>query len=193
MENWVNYITITALIAALFGLILADRRRTIAIAFGAIVLFLFSINVQFWTFGFALSKLLTGIMSILILVLTHEQTKGEISYPKVTGKVFNSVGLAFCIILVLFTINNTSKYLAISHDQVIPSLSILLCGFILLGISQDPFRIVIGLLTVLIGFEVVYGAVEQSLLINGLLTAVELLVAFVGSFLLTPVASGEER
>lgn len=193
MDNWINYLTIAILIAALFGLIIADSRRLIVIAFCTVVLILFSNNVQFWTFGFSLSKLLTGVMSILILVLSPERNVGTNSKVPGTGKIFNVVGFGFCIILVFFTINITSQFLVISHDQVIPALLILLCGFIMLGISQDSFRIIIALLTVITGFEVLYGAVEQSLLINGFLAAVELLVALVGSYLITPVGTGEER
>lgn len=191
MENWINYLTIAILIGALFFLIIADSRRMSVIAFGVVVLLLFSINVQFWTFGFALSKLLAGLMSMLILAIPPAGTPATVSLVPGTGKVFNVVGFGFCIILVLFTINITSQFLAISRDQVIPALLILLCGFLMLGISQDPFRIIIGLLTVIIGFEVLYGAIEQSLLINGLLAAVELLIALVGSYLLTPVSTGD--
>ncbi|HNR01699.1 MAG TPA: hypothetical protein PKK59_04110 [Anaerolineaceae bacterium] len=193
MENWINYLTVTLLTVALFGLILADSRRITVIAYGVVVLLLFSINIQFWSFGFALSKLLTGIMAMLILALTPTEETNVTSINPGTGRIFNIVSFGFCIILVLFTINRTSGFLAIELDQSIPALLILLCGFILLGISQESYRIIIGLLTVLIGFEVLYSAIEQSLLINGLLTAVELLIALVGSYLLTPINEGEEE
>ena len=192
MENWVNYITIIILTAALFGLILADSQRLLIIAFGAVILVLFSINVQFWTFGFALSKLLTGIMSMLILVLTPGVNQLAAISSTRTGRTLNVVAFIFCILLVLFTLQKTSQFLGISYDQVIPALFILLCGFIMLGVSQEPYRIIFGLLTVITGFEVLYGAVEKSLLINGLLTVVVLLVALVGSYLLTPEPSGED-
>ena len=193
MENWINYLTVIVLTVALFGLILADSRRLTVIAFSAVVLMLFSINIQFWSFGFAISKLLTGIMAMLILVLTPSQEEETKPIIPGTGRIFNAVSFGFCIILVLFTITRTTQFLAISPDQAIPALLILLCGFILLGISQDPFRIIIGLITVITGFEILYSAVEKSLLINGLLAAVELLVALVGSYLLTPASAGEEQ
>lgn len=193
MENWINYLTITVLAATLLGLLLADSRRMIVLAYCGVILMIFTINIQFWTFGFALSKLLTGIMAVVILALTPERKDLTQSGLSTTGKVFGAVGLGFGIILTLFTINTTSDFLAITYDQVIPSLFVLFCGFIMLGISQESFRIIIGLLTLLAGFQILYGAVEQSLLINGLLAAVELLVALVGSYLLTPaMREGEE-
>ena len=193
MENWINYLTIPILTIGLFGLILADSRRLMFISFGAVVLLLFSINVQFWSFGFALSKLLTGLMAMFILALTPGQEPDVSPIIPGAGRIFTSVSFGFCIILVLFTINKITRFLAISQDQSIPALLILLCGFILIGISQHPFRIIIGLLTMITGFEVLYSAVEQSLLINGFLGSVVLLVALVGSYLLTPTTSGEEQ
>ena len=177
MENWINYLTIPILTIGLFGLILADSRRLMFISFGAVVLLLFSINVQFWSFGFALSKLLTGLMAMFILALTPGQEPDVSPIIPGAGRIFTSVSFGFCIILVLFTINKITRFLAISQDQSIPALLILLCGFILIGISQHPFRIIIGLLTMITGFEVLYSAVEQSLLSNCFLGAVVLLVA----------------
>jgi hypothetical protein len=43
----------------------------------------------------------------------------------------------------------------------------------------------LGLLTVLSGFEILYAAVESSILITGLLAAVTLGLAVVGAYLLT--------
>ncbi len=193
MENWINFLTIIVLTAALFVLLLADSRRLIILAYCGVLLMIFTINIQFWTFGFALSKLLTGSMAVLMLALVPDYPDKNPSGLPGTGKVFSAVGLGFGIILILFTINKTSDFLAITPDQVIPSLFVLFCGFIMLGISQESFRIIIGLLTLLAGFQILYGAVEQSLLINGLLAAVELLVALVGSYLLMPAArEGEE-
>lgn len=193
MEHWINYLTITILAAGLFALLLADNRKALAVAYAAVVLMIFVINIQFWSFGFSLSKLLTSIMAMVILMLTNEHGNFENHKLPGTGKIFSAVGLAFAIILTIFTIGRTSSFLAIAPDQVLPSFFVLFCGFIMLGISQQPFRIILGLLILLAGFEILYGSVEKSLLINGLLMAVTLLIAMVGSYLLTPVEKEAEE
>jgi hypothetical protein len=58
-------------------------------------------------------------------------------------------------------------------------------GLLHLGLTSQPFRVVLGLLTVLSGFEILYAAVESSILITGLLAAVTLGLAMLGAYLIT--------
>jgi hypothetical protein len=57
-------------------------------------------------------------------------------------------------------------------------------GLLHLGITSDPFQVIIGLLTVLAGFEVLYAAVESSVLVTALLAVVNLGLALAGSYFL---------
>ena len=57
-------------------------------------------------------------------------------------------------------------------------------GLFHLGLTTHPFKVVIGLLTVLSGFEILYAAVETSALVTGLLAGVNLGLALVGAYLL---------
>lgn len=192
MDNWINYLSVGVLVVGLFWLQLSDSRRSLIIAYSVVVLMVFSINIQFWTFGFALSKLITSIMAIVVMSLAPDPGQQPESSGGRAGRVFRSMGLAFCLLLVIFTLNKTTAYLSLSVDQTLPALAILFCGFLMLGISREPFRIIIGLLTILVGFEILYGAIEQSLLVNGLLAAVFLLIAVVGSYLITPPEAEDE-
>lgn len=58
-------------------------------------------------------------------------------------------------------------------------------GLLHLGLTTHPFRVVLGLLTLLSGFEVLYAAVESSILIAGLLAIVTLGLAIIGAYMLT--------
>jgi hypothetical protein len=53
-----------------------------------------------------------------------------------------------------------------------------------LSLTSDPLRVIIGLLTSLSGFEIIYAAVETSTLVTGLLAGVNLGLALVGAYLL---------
>lgn len=193
MENWFNYISVTVLIIGLFWLQLSDSRRSIIIAYCVVVFMVFSINFQFWTFGFALSKLITAIMAIVLMALAPDPGQQLESRGNRTGRVFRGLGLAFCLLLVIFTLHKSTAYLSLSVDQTLPSLAILFCGFLMLGVSREPFKIIVGLLTILVGFEILYGAIEQSILVNGLLAAVFLLIAVVGSYLITPAQVEDDQ
>jgi len=58
-------------------------------------------------------------------------------------------------------------------------------GMLHLGMTVQPFRVILGLLTVLSGFEVLYAALESSILVAAWLSVVNLGLALVGAYLLT--------
>jgi hypothetical protein len=60
-----------------------------------------------------------------------------------------------------------------------------------LGLTTSPLRVILGLLTVLGGFEVIYAALEGSILVAGLLAAITLGLAMIGAYLIS-VSSLEE-
>jgi hypothetical protein len=60
-----------------------------------------------------------------------------------------------------------------------------------LGITLHPIRVILGLLTTLTGFEILYSTIENSILVSGLLAVVTLGLALTGSYLLTLNSGGE--
>lgn len=65
-------------------------------------------------------------------------------------------------------------------------------GLLQLGFTTQPLPSIIGLLTVFSGFEIIYAAVEGSILVAGLLGAINLLFALVGAYLMLAPSVGEE-
>jgi hypothetical protein len=61
-------------------------------------------------------------------------------------------------------------------------------GLLQLSLTSHPLRVVIGLLTVLSGFEILYATMESSVLVTGLLAGVNLGLALVGAYLLVAPA-----
>ncbi len=191
MQHWVNYLSIGMIEIALFWLILSSSRKSIIYAFSTILILVFSINLQFWTFGFAVTKLITGIMAMLLLLITPAEETLPAGGVGI-GRIFRALSLGMGILLIFSTLASTTQFLSLTIDQTLPSLTILWCGFLLIAFSKDPFRIILGLFTLLTGFEIIYGSVERSLLINALLTAVYLLIAVIGSYLMMPASSEDE-
>ena len=64
------------------------------------------------------------------------------------------------------------------------SLLLIGAGCIHLGVTSEPLRVILGLLTILTGFEILYAAVESSILVAGLLAVTNLGLGIVGSYLL---------
>jgi len=76
--------------------------------------------------------------------------------------------------------------------------SVLLGGFILigmgllqLGFSERQFPIILGLLTTLSGFEILYASIDSSALVAGLLAAANLGLALIGAYLIVSPAMEE--
>ena len=66
-------------------------------------------------------------------------------------------------------------------------------GMLHLGMTAQPFRVIVGLLTVLSGFEALYAALESSVLVAAMLSIVDLGLALVGSYLLTAKTPNPEE
>jgi hypothetical protein len=72
----------------------------------------------------------------------------------------------------------------IEIEQATGGLILIGMGLLQLGLTAQPLRTILGLLTVLSGFEILYAAVEDSTLVAGLLAAVNLGLALIGAYLL---------
>ncbi len=66
-------------------------------------------------------------------------------------------------------------------------------GMLHLGISEEPLRVGVGLLTLLCGFEIAYGLLEPSLAVTAMLAAVNLGTSVVVSYLVLAVGDGVEE
>jgi len=65
-------------------------------------------------------------------------------------------------------------------------------GLMLMGLSEEPFRAGLGILTFLAGFDLLFGALEPSLVVAGLLGAANFLTALAVTYLAVTHASGRE-
>jgi len=67
-------------------------------------------------------------------------------------------------------------------------------GVLLLGLSQDPVRVGVGMLTFLSGFDLFYVGLEPSLVVTGLLGSINFVIALGVAYLKTAVvANGKEE
>ena len=66
-------------------------------------------------------------------------------------------------------------------------------GMLLLGLSEDPLRVGVGLLTFLSGFDLFYVALEPSLVVTGLMGSISFVVALGTAYLEAARSSVAER
>lgn len=143
------------------------------------------------------AKLITGWMVVAVLGMTRlglstaEEDKEESFWPR--GQWFRVI--LMCIVA-LVTFGSTARIEAVIPGLGLPviagSFLLIGAGAVHLGVTSDLLRIILGLLTMLTGFEILYAAVESSVLVAGLLSVVSLGLGLAGSYLLLAGSSPSE-
>jgi hypothetical protein len=166
--------------------------RIVAVALALQYLGAFTLITRTWPIGMSVVKLIVGWMSTAAISLTYIR-KEETALAEDTTSSFVFRGLAgLLVILVVFIVAPSLQ------ANVFPQLSLvtlqgglMLMGMALmqLGTNSNPFLTIVGLLSLLSGFEVIYAGLELSTLLTGLLAIVNLGLALVGVYFI--VKTGE--
>jgi hypothetical protein len=142
-----------------------------------------------WPISMAAIKLVTGWMAIATLGITRLNVKeaGEgIQQVWPQGRLFRLFTAGIVTVIVITTAPTVEQIVpGIGLPVISGSLILMGLGMLHLGMTIQPFRVILGLLTVLSGFEALYAALESSILVAAMLSTVNLGLALVGAYLLT--------
>ncbi len=177
------------------GLLLARDWRWSIILLAVQYLGMFELTLQHWPLGMASVKVVAGWMSAAILGMTrsglsNEDADEEYIWPR--GRLFRLFA-AGIVVLIVATVTPGVDTIMADAGFAVTNGSLLLIGMGLLhlGITSRVLRVTIGLMTILSGFEILYSAVEGSVLVAALLAIINLGLALVGSYLL--IASNKQE
>ena len=153
---------------------------------------IFSMTIQYWPLGLAAIKLITGWMGCVILGMTRITTgvrlPEEVSWPQ--GRAFRLLAASLVVAATASIAPDLSSRLSIITLPVawggILSIGM---GLIHLGMTSQHSRVIVALLTILAGFELLYAAVEGSILVAAMLATVDIGLALVGAYMLSISAS----
>jgi hypothetical protein len=124
-------------------------------------------------------------MSLVVIGLSlFKKEYPDLVIPRSTI-IFRITGLIFLLFIALFSAKSVSDLLSSPLEIVLSALLIMITGIWQLGMTQRPLNVILAILTFFLGFELIYSANETSLLVNGLLAMVNLLIALVGSYILS--------
>lgn len=192
----ISWLAVVLLLIASSGLLLSRDWRWDIGFLAAQYVGVFWLVAQHWPLGMAAAKLVTGWMATAALGMTLS----NISIRDEAAEQFWPQGRAFRLFMVgmvaVLTASATPRI-----ENSVPGIglpviagAILLIGTGLLHLATDSHleRVVIGLLTVMAGFEIIYAALEGSILVAALLSIVNLGLGLVGAYLLTSSAPEEE-
>jgi len=184
MDNWINIIPILILTAACYFILLTEDWLYLIIGYASIYISVFIIIVQFWSFTFSLVQLLTGLMSLVVIGFSMVDQK-RIPRKKLNGElIFHIVAHSLIFIILISLVYRISNYLSVALEIVLASLLILGFSVFQLGMTHNNLKIFLSIIIMFFGFELIFSANESSLLVNGLLAVVTLLVSLMGSYLI---------
>ncbi len=188
MALFFSWFAVVVILVTGVGLLIARDWRWSIILLAIQYFGMFILTLQHWPLGMASVKVVAGWMSAAILGMTRSglpaQEFDEAGiWPR--GRLFRLFAAAVIVLIVTATTPAVDTIMA-DAGFAITGGALLLIGFGLLhlGITSYILRVVIGLMTVLSGFEILYAAVEGSVLVAALLATINLGLSLVGSYLL---------
>lgn len=190
------WVAVVLILITSIGLLIARDWRWSIILLAAQYLCMFVLTLQHWPLGMASVKLVAGWMSAAILGMTRSgfasQDFEETGvWPR--GRLFRLFAAAMVLLIISTATPGVDTIMADAGYAVTGgSLLLIGMGLLHLGITSYILRVIIGLMTVLSGFEILYSAVEGSILVAALLAAINLGLALVGAYLLTAENSPQE-
>lgn len=189
------WIAVGMIIITGMGLILARDWRWSISLLAIQYIAMFTLTLQHWPLGMASVKIVAGWMAAAILGMTgsglpDETLAAQETWPR--GRLFRIFAAGMVIMITAAVTPSVDTAMADAGFPVTNgSLLLIGMGLLHLGITTQTLRVTIGLMTVLSGFEIIYAAVEGSVLVAALLSVINLGLALVGAYLLIASSSKE--
>jgi hypothetical protein len=141
-----------------------------------------------WPVEMAVAKMVAGWMAGAILGIamtsvpdTWRESEKSIKF----GPVFRILAALILALTITSLVLHSETWLSmISIPIRWGSFILISLGLLQISLTSHPLRVIIGLLTSISGFEIIYAAIETSALVTGLLAGVNLGLALVGAYLL---------
>lgn len=183
MTHWINVLPLLLIFISCLTFLTVSKPKMVLISMGVIYIGVFIITVQFNSTWSTLVRLVTGLATLLMIFISLSGKKITFpQYPR-SGLLFRLLGfLLFSLIAVLVSVK-AANFLNFPIDVILAGMLVTFYGILELGISGFPLKVILGILVLYCGFSTIYCSLETSLLVNGLLSAINIALGVVGSYL----------
>lgn len=180
-----SWLPLTLVIVSTLTLLISQRWRWSIIAFAIQYIGMFWMISWEWPIGLAAVKLVTGWMAGAVLAISQPGTAlAETGFTRISGGGFKLFTAALTWVMAFAIAPSLQTLFPAASAYLMGAIILIGMGLLQLGMSHQPLRVILGLFTVLSGFELLYAAVDRSVLVAGLISGVNLGLALVGAFLL---------
>lgn len=167
----ISVIAVLVLVVVTTVILVLNNWRWISIAWVFQVFCVFWLTSLSWSVPESAVKLVGGWIAISIVSSTHPMQEIE----KESVLLRDSFGFRFILAgmgwLLTFSISPEIQEIIPGRIEIIwGGLMLLVGGILHIGLSANYLRSIIGLITFISGFEILYASVENSVLVSGLLT-----------------------
>ena len=189
--NWGNKVNLEKLaivpvllmmVSSLLVLISQNWRRVI-LALAIQYVGVFWLIALSWPVELAVIKLVVGWVAGAMLGASPPADFLDEQFSSLSGWIFRILAAVLVWILVYTSTPLLANWIPAKPTILWGGLILVAMGLLQLGMTTHPLRVVLGLLTLLSGFEILYATVEVSVLVTGLLAMINLGMALVGSYL----------
>jgi hypothetical protein len=166
----ISIIAVLILVVATTILLVLNQWRWMSIAWVFQVFSVFWLTSLSWSYAESAVKLIGGWIAIAIVSSVHPDNILESENEELMagfGFRFLITGMVW---LLAFSISSTIQNFIPARVEIIWGGMLLIgSGLLQVGLSRNFIRTVIGLITFISGFEVLYASIESSVLVSGLL------------------------
>jgi len=182
-------VSVVVLFVCALGILLAGNWRWMTGLAALQYIGVFSLVSISWPVEIAVVKLVAGWMATAVLILTFVNIPRSAAEAQVRTHLPGTFFKGFAALLIGISVFSLVPialrwFLGATNQQALGGLILLGLGLLQLGLSREGIKVIIGLLTVISGFEILYATLEASVLMTGLLAILNIGIAFVGAYLL---------
>ena len=182
--NRLAFLPVALLTATSLFLLLGQDWRRFFIAIAVQYLCVFWLVALVWPVGLAAVKLVVGWMCAAVLGASQIETDLEDqSLVSTSGRLFMLVAAGVVWLVVFSVFSAFQDWIPASSPMMFGGLMLIGMGLLHLGMHNNPLRVIVGLLTLISGFEILYAVIENSVLVAGLLALINLGLSLIGSYL----------
>lgn len=149
---------------------------------GVVLLF-----VRIFSIQIILSFFLPGLMGAAILGTDQVNLRDRITFGPIftSARIFRFL-MAVIISILIFSIEpKFAVWIPIPDSILFCSLFLIVMGLFTFGLSPLLLNRFLGILNLFLGFQIVYMLLEESILVLGFLTAINLLISLLGAYLVS--------
>jgi hypothetical protein len=192
MTHWFNIVPLIFIFMGGILFLISSRMPIVFIFVGSIMVAEFVIDIQFGSFSSGLVRLVASLSALLAIYLSLKDVKLELPKIPKNAAIFRITAYIMFVSLSVLRGTGISSFLGIPIEVTLGGLFAIFYGLLQLGISTSPFKVIIGIIIFYSGFTSIYGILETSLLVNGLISAVILLLGGLGAYFVIREVTVEE-